>query len=54
MLDQIVNDNPDVILDLIPHGELATIETIANLIEYFCDDNSSDIGGQTIYLGGIS
>ena len=54
MLNQIVNDNPDVILDLIPHGELATIETIANLIEYFCNDNSSDIGGQTVYLGGIS
>jgi len=54
MLNQIVNDNPDVILDLIPHGELATIETIAGLIEYFCNDNSSDIGGQTVYLGGIS
>jgi len=54
MLDQIVNDNPEVILDLIPHGELATIETITDLIEYFCGNNSLDIGGQTIYLGGIS
>ena len=54
MLNQIVNDNPDVILKLIPHGKLATVETIVKLIEYFCDDDCLDIGGQTVYLGGIS
>lgn len=54
MLKQIVDDTPNIILKLIPHKELASIASIINIIEFFCGENSSDIGGQTVYLGGIS
>ena len=54
MLKQIVGDNPDIILDIIPHNNLASIDSIIKIIEFFCGENSSDIGAQTVYLGGIS
>ena len=54
MLEKIVGDNPDIILDIIPHKSLASIDTIIEIIEFFCGENSSDIGSQTVYLGGIS
>ena len=54
MLKQIVGDNPDIILDIIPHKNLASIDSIIEIIEFFCSENSSDIGSQTVYLGGIS
>jgi NAD(P)-dependent dehydrogenase (short-subunit alcohol dehydrogenase family) len=54
MLKQIVGDNPDVILDIIPHKNLASIDSIIKIIEFFCSEHSSDIGSQTVYLGGIS
>ena len=54
MLKQIVGDNLDIILDNIPHKKLASIDSIIKIIEFFCSENSSDIGSQTVYLGGIS
>jgi len=54
MLKQIVGDNPDIILDIIPHKNLASIDSIIKIIEFICGENSEDIGSQTIYLGGIS
>ena len=54
MLKQIVGENPDLVLNLIPHNNLASIDSIIKIIELFCGENSSDIGAQTVYLGGIS
>jgi len=54
MLKQIVGDNPDIILDIIPHKNLASIDSIIKIIDFFCGENSADIGSQTVYLGGIS
>jgi 3-oxoacyl-[acyl-carrier protein] reductase len=53
MLDQIVADHPEKIKQIIPHGEYASLKSILNAIDYFCDDENRDIGGQTIYLGGV-
>ena len=47
-------ENPDLVLNLIPHNNLASIDSIIKIIEFFCGENSSDIGAQTVYLGGIS
>ena len=38
-----IGDNPDIILDIIPHKNLASIDSIINIIEFFCSKNSSDI-----------
>jgi len=54
MLEQIVKNNPESILKIIPHKKFATIESIIHIIEFLCAENNKDIGGQTIYLGGIS
>jgi len=53
MLEQITNDNPDKIKTLIPHNQFADINTIVATIDYFCSPESGDIGGQTVFLGGI-
>ncbi len=53
MLDQITKDKPDQVKRLIPHGQYAELETMIQAITYFCGEGSQDIGGQSIYLGGI-
>ena len=52
MLEQIVGGNPEKVLSLIPHKQYAPLKEIIAAIEYFIVNNS-DIGGQTIYFGGI-
>lgn len=53
MLEQIAKENPNKIKDLIPHGQFAEISSIVATIDYFCYPESTDVGGQTIFLGGI-
>ncbi|MDO8605355.1 MAG: SDR family oxidoreductase [Phaeospirillum sp.] len=53
MLEQIVHDNSDKIRTLIPHGRLADLDGIMAGIEFFCAEGSADIGGQTVFLGGV-
>lgn len=52
MLDQIVGENTDKVLDLIPHKQFAPLTEIINAIEFF-EANGRDIGGQTLYFGGV-
>lgn len=53
MLDQIIGDHPDRILNLIPHKQFAPFKEIVAAIEFF-HTNSTDIGGQTLYFGGVA
>ena len=53
MLEQIAKDNADHIKSLIPHNQFADMKSMLETIDFFCSDNSSDIGGQTVFLGGI-
>lgn len=53
MLDQIIGDNPERILNLIPHKQFAPFKEIVAAIEFF-HANSTDIGGQTLYFGGVA
>lgn len=53
MLEQITEDDPDKIKSLIPHNQFAKINDIVSAIDFFCSPDSGDIGGQTVFLGGI-
>lgn len=53
MLDQIIGEHPDRILNLIPHKQFAPFKEISAAIEFF-QENSTDIGGQTLYFGGVA
>jgi 3-oxoacyl-[acyl-carrier protein] reductase len=52
MLDQILGSNTGKVLDLIPHKQFAPLGEIIAAIEFFTQ-NSGDIGGQTLYFGGV-
>lgn len=52
MLDQILGEHADKVLGLIPHKQFAPLREIVAAIEFF-EANSSDIGGQTLYFGGV-
>ena len=52
MLDQVLAANQNKVLDLIPHHQYAPVDEIKAAIEFFVN-NSKDIGGQTLYFGGI-
>lgn len=53
MLEQIAKETPEKIRALIPHGNFADIDGIMAVIDFFCGENSGDIGGQTVHLGGV-
>jgi len=53
MLDQVTKGAPEKIKQHIPHGALAGVADITGAIDFFCSATSSDVGGQTIYLGGV-
>ena len=53
MLDQIIGDQPERILNMIPHKQFAPFKEIVAAIEFF-QENSTDIGGQTLYFGGVT
>ncbi len=53
MLDKIIHRNPERILGLIPHHQHAPLSEVISAIEFF-EKNMLDIGGQTLYFGGIS
>lgn len=52
MLGQIMSNQSDKILNLIPHKQFTELEDIISSIE-FLSSGSKDLGGQTIYFGGI-
>lgn len=52
MLEQVTGGELDKVLDLIPHRQLAPLEEIIAAIEFFAD-NPVDIGGQTLFFGGV-
>lgn len=53
MLDKVIGDQPGKVLDLIPHHAFAPLQEIANAIAFF-EGNRLDVGGQTLYFGGVS
>jgi 3-oxoacyl-[acyl-carrier protein] reductase len=53
MLAQIAKASPDRIKALIPHGDFAPLESIIASIDFLCAEGAHDVGGQTIYLGGV-
>jgi NAD(P)-dependent dehydrogenase (short-subunit alcohol dehydrogenase family) len=53
MLDQIIGEHPERILSLIPHKQFAPFKEVLASIEFF-QANSTDIGGQTLYFGGVA
>lgn len=53
MLEKITEDNPDSIKSLIPHNQFAGIKSVVASIDFFCSPDCEDIGGQTVFLGGI-
>tara|TARA_R110001606_G_scaffold399308_1_gene584612 strand:- start:18868 stop:19563 length:696 start_codon:yes stop_codon:yes gene_type:complete len=53
MLERAAHDNPERIRDLIPHGEFAEIGSVMKIIEFYCDPENDDVGGQSIFLGGV-
>jgi NAD(P)-dependent dehydrogenase (short-subunit alcohol dehydrogenase family) len=53
MLDQIIGQHPEKVLKLMPHGQYAPLHEVIAAIEFFTH-NSADIGGQTLYFGGVS
>jgi 3-oxoacyl-[acyl-carrier protein] reductase len=52
MLEQLLTSNNGAVIEKIPHGKLAPIEEIVSTIEFFVK-NKSDIGGQSIFFGGV-
>lgn len=53
MLDKVIGGDPDKVLRLIPHRNFAPLEDIVSAIEFFAS-NHRDIGGQTLYFGGVN
>jgi 3-oxoacyl-[acyl-carrier protein] reductase len=53
MLDKVIGANPDKLLQLIPHRGFAPLAEVIAAIEFF-QANHLDIGGQTLYFGGVS
>ena len=52
MLEQIIGSDPEKVLNLIPHKQFAPLKEIIAAIEFF-ETNSNDIGGQTLFFGGV-
>ena len=52
MKENLLDNEKQKIVNLIPHKQAAKIEDIGLIVEFFVL-NSRDIGGQTVYLGGI-
>ena len=52
MLDQLIGVNNEKVIELIPHKNYAPFDEIVSTIEFF-EKNSTDVGGQTIYFGGV-
>lgn len=52
MLDQILGENKSKVIDLIPHKQFAPLDEVIAAIEFFVA-NSRDVGGQTLYFGGV-
>lgn len=53
MLSQVTGSDNTKILSLIPHKQFAPLNEIIATIEFF-EKNNTDLGGQTIYFGGVS
>jgi 3-oxoacyl-[acyl-carrier protein] reductase len=53
MLEQITNSDPDKLRSLIPHNQFVDFKSVVASIDFFCSPDSGDIGGQTVFLGGV-
>ena len=53
MLDKVLGTQADKVLGLIPHRAYAPLDDVAAAIEFFAA-HPRDIGGQTLYFGGIA
>ena len=53
MLSNLTAGDPEKILKYIPHNSFSTSNDIIEIIEFLVDSNTNQIGGQTIYLGGV-
>jgi 3-oxoacyl-[acyl-carrier protein] reductase len=53
MLDKVIATQPDKLRQLIPHRDFAPLAEIIAAMEFFAA-NHGDIGGQTLYFGGVS
>jgi NAD(P)-dependent dehydrogenase (short-subunit alcohol dehydrogenase family) len=53
MLDKVIGTKADKVLDLIPHRAFAPLDEVIAAIEFF-EAHGQDIGGQTLYFGGVA
>jgi 3-oxoacyl-[acyl-carrier protein] reductase len=54
MLDQLPREKIDEIIASLPVPRYAEPDDICNVVDFFADDRSSYITGQTVFLGGIN
>ena len=54
MLKDVTKGKPETVLKHIPMGSFSVLADITNTLDFLISDASSQIGGQTIFLGGIS
>ena len=52
MLDQIIKRDTQKMFSIIPHRQFAPLDEVIAAIEFF-EKNNNDIGGQTLYFGGV-
>lgn len=52
MLAKVAGSNPDKITKHIPHGRLTTLAEVVHSINFLASPLSTDVGGQSLYLGG--
>ena len=53
MLAKVASSGSGKIIKHIPHAKLTTLQEIVHCIDFLSDPSSTDVGGQSIYLGGI-
>ena len=51
-LATLIEKNPNKVLDLLPHKQFAPFDEVVAAVEFF-EANKADIGGQTLYFGGV-
>ena len=54
LIKSVPRDKMDALLNQQAIKRLGTIQDISNVINFFIDDKSDFITGQTIYLGGVN
>lgn len=54
MLGQLTKDSIDKLLDLQAIKRMASLQDVANVVDFFSADESGFITGQVLYLGGVT